>query len=247
MKFTFERCDPTPPHYKFTFDLLELDRYLIIPDIVRIHDTRKEINVYTQARGAGSITVVQRTYRTIRVQNIFNMIKPIGEYWMGNQPAYSDWSHSDYLNFSVPVSNSTAGIISDAYHPLMTPDVFKVLYWLTQGDNWVVIGNYMDVQRTPVGKFGLPALVTTDINLYTDFVYTAEDAPVPTGRTAGFVISMRNDFNNVTNQFPQGGALFSTKLFVTTWASAFQTGLTTNFVADFSYFGAFWEIVKVLN
>ena len=73
--YSLEICAPSPSYYKYTFDVTELDRYLIVLNIVPLNGLRKNVDIYVRANGAGEITFVQKSYRSVRVQNLFLQIK----------------------------------------------------------------------------------------------------------------------------------------------------------------------------
>lgn len=68
----------------FTFDLTELDRYVLSLEFLRVWDIRKEVKVHLRAQGAGEIALKQKAYYLERVQYLFVQQKSFAGYTMAN-------------------------------------------------------------------------------------------------------------------------------------------------------------------
>lgn len=68
----------------FTFDLTELDRYVLSLEFLRVWDIRKEVKIHIRSQGAGEIVFRQKAYYLERVQFALSHKKSFAGYTMAN-------------------------------------------------------------------------------------------------------------------------------------------------------------------
>jgi hypothetical protein len=86
-------------------------------------------------------------------------------------------------------------------------------------------------------KFGIPAAVGTDINLFVNFSFTPHTYPIVTGSAVSFLLNFRDDYNPATKSFANSYIHYlSNKMMIYLWASSHYQTMPQE-IGSFNYFG----------